>query len=196
LAEPERGAETVPEAAGDASRGARGRTGPGAFGWLLLFVAIAGVVLLVIADVSQISYRTVGGSACDEISNVTDRAKYCSTSAHESHGIGLLLLVALSLPMAWAAIIGRSRAAAAALAAIGVGALVIALAVDQPKLDDTRGLEVSYDAKGHTGSAFKVELAGGVLLILAGGLALVRPRPAPPPPRRRRYRDAEAAAAG
>ena len=57
--------------------------------------------------------------------------------------------------------------------------LVIALAIDLPKLDDTRDLEALYDdVVGHTGSAFKLELTAGVLLVLVGGLALMRERAA------------------
>jgi hypothetical protein len=185
LAEPERGAEAVPEAANDASRGDAGRTSArgrgiavrikasGPFGWLLLVLGFAAAVLLVVADLSEISYRTIGIGAC------VDRAGsgVCTTSGHESHAWALVILAPFVLVMAWGAVVGRSRAAGLALAAIGVAVLLIALAIDQPKLDDKRGLDTLYDdVVGHAGSAFKIELVAGVLLVLVGGLSLMRER--------------------
>src|SRR3954468_22661625 len=184
LAEPDRGAEAVPEAADDASRGSRDRAGAagpgfadrikgsGPLGWLLLALGVAGVVLLVVADLSQISYRTIGIGAC------VDRAGngVCTTTGHESHAWALVILAPFALIMVWGAVVGRSRAACVALVCVGAAVLLIALAIDQPKLDDKRGLEALYDdVVGHAGTAFKVELVAGVLLVLVGGLALVRP---------------------
>jgi len=129
-------------------------------------------VLLVVADLSQISYRTIGIGAC------VDRAGtgVCTTSGHESHAWALVILAPFALIMVWGAVVGRSRAACIALACVGAAVLVIALAIDLPKLDDKRGLNALYDdVVGHAGSAFKVELVAGVLLVLVGGLALVRP---------------------
>jgi hypothetical protein len=146
-------------------------------------------VLLVVADFSQISYRTIGIGAC------VDRAGtgVCTTTGHESHAWALVILAPFVLVMAWGAVVGRSRAASLALLAIGAAVLVIALAIDLPKLHDKRGLETLYDdVVGHTGSAFKVELVAGVLLVLSGGLALARP--APREPRRRREREPSEAA--
>jgi hypothetical protein len=210
LAEPDRGAEAVPEAANDASRGEAGSAralgrgiavrikGSGPFGWLLLALGLAAAVLLVVADLSEISSRTIGIGAC------TDRAGtgVCSTSGHESHAWALVILAPLALVMVWGAVVGRSRAAALALAAIGATVLVIALAIDLPKLDDKRNLDALYDdVVAHTGPAFRLELVGGVLLVLVGGLALVRPEAREPRLRRRRRdrdrdRDQGRAAAG
>jgi hypothetical protein len=185
LAEPERGAEAVPEAANDASRGDAGRTSArgrgiagrirasGPFGWLLLALGFAAAVLLVVADLSEISYRTIGIGAC------VDRAGtgVCTTSGHESHAWALVILAPFVLVMAWGAVVGRSRAAGLALIAIGVAVLLIALAIDQPKLDDKRGLDTLYDdVVGHGGSAFRIELVAGVMLVLVGGLSLMRER--------------------
>ena len=184
MAEPDRGAEAVPEAAEDASRGAGDRAGvsgarfvgrirdSGPLGWLLLALGLAAVVLLVVADLSEISYRTIGIGACD------DRAGtgVCTTSGHESHAWALVILAPFALVMVWGAVVGRSRAACIALACVGATVLLIALAIDLPKLDDKRDLDALYDdVVGHAGSAFKIELVAGVLLVLVGGLALVRP---------------------
>ena len=205
MTEPDRGAEAVPEAANDASRGSRTRAGAsergiagrikdsGPLGWLLLAVALAGVVLLVVADFSTVSYRTIGIGACG--SRATNGG-VCRTLGHESHAFALLLLAPLALVMAWGAVVGRSRAAAMALLAVGVVVLLIALAIDLPKIHDKRNLDALYDnVQGHSGTGFKVELVGGVLLILAGGLALGRPEPRPKEPRQRRPRESATAGA-
>jgi hypothetical protein len=203
LAEPDRGAEAVPEAANDASRGSAGRVGgflariqaSGPLGWALLLLALVAAVLLVVADFSEISRRTIGIGACGERVD----PGVCRTVGHESHAFVLVVLAPAALLMAWGAVVGRSRAAAVALAVLGGVVLFIALAIDLPKLDDKRGLDVLYDApsvEAHTGPAFKIELVGGVLLLLVGGLALLRARGeavAWEPGARRRRRAAEAA---
>jgi hypothetical protein len=140
---------------------------------VLLLVALVAAVLLVAADFSEISRRTIGIGACSERVD----PGVCRTVGHESHWFVLVILAPVALVMAWGAVIGRSRAAAVSVAALGVVVLFIALVIDLPKLDDKRGLDVLYDARSveaHTGPAFKLELTGGVLLLLAGGLALVR----------------------
>jgi hypothetical protein len=140
-------------------------------------------VVLVVADFSTISYRTIGIGACPDRAG----ASVCSTSGHESHAFALVILAPIGLVMAWGAVVGRSRAAAVALCAVGAAVLVIALAIDLPKLHDRRNLNALYDSvAGHTGSAFKLELVGGVLLVLVGGLALVRPESREERPARRR----------
>jgi hypothetical protein len=134
-------------------------------------VAVLAAVLLVVADFSTLSFRTIGIGAC------SDRVDpgVCRTVGHDSHSFVLVVVGLVALLMAWGAVVGRSRAASVAVAALGVVVLFIALAVDLPKLDDKRGLEVRYnDVTAHTGTAFKLELTGGVLLLLVGGLALVR----------------------
>ncbi len=60
----------------------------------------------------------------------------------------------------------------------GVAVLGIALLGDLSGPHDTRGLEARYsDVSAKLESGFKLELVGGVLLLLVGGLALVRPEP-------------------
>jgi hypothetical protein len=199
LTEPDRGAEAVPEAANDASRGSAARTrasrgdfwvrirDSGRLGWLLLALALAAAAVLVVAEFTTISFRTIHIGACEDR---VGSAK-CHTTGHASNGYALLILAIAGLVMAWGAIVGRSRAAAIALAAVGVAVLVVALAIDLPKLNDNFGLDVLYnDVRTHIGTAFKLELVGGVLLLLAGGLALGRLgeeeeddlTPEPPPP--------------
>jgi hypothetical protein len=132
-------------------------------------------VLLVVAEFSEISSRTIGIGACGERAG----SGVCSTSGHESHAFALLILAPVALVMAWGAVVGGSRAAAVGLMAVGGAVLVIALAIDLPKLDDRRNLTLLYnDVAAHTGPAFRLELVGAVLLLLAGGLALMRERAA------------------
>jgi hypothetical protein len=142
-----------------------------------------GAIVLIVAEFSTISYRTIGIGAC------SDRVGggVCHTTGHESHGFALLILAVVALVMAWGAVVGRSRAAAIALASIGAVVLLIAVAIDAPKLHDKRGLDTFYNGVvPHTGTAFYLELVGGVLLLLAGGLAVGRQEPgAEPAPRRR-----------
>jgi hypothetical protein len=147
---------------------------------------VAAALVLVIAEFSTMSYRTIGIGACPDRAGTS----VCRTTGHESHAFALLILVPVALVMAWGAVVGRSRAAAIALGCVGVAVLVIALAIDLPKLDDKRNLDALYDdVGGHTGAAFRLELVGGVLLFLVAGLALVRPEPgAAAEPRRRRAR--------
>ncbi len=190
-----RGAEAVPEAANDASRGDGTRTGSagggfgartraaGPFGWVLLALTFVACALLLVADFSTISYRTIGIGAC----STRENPGVCSTVAHAQHGYALVILGLLALVMGVGASVGRSRAAALAIVAIGATVLGIAIAGDYPTRDDQRGLDARYsDVAGHLGAAFKLELVGGVLLVLTGGLALARPRPAEPRGRRER----------
>lgn len=201
MAEPERGAEAVPEAANDASRGQRSRTGgagaaitrraaaSGPSGWVLLALAAAAVGLLVAAEFSTISYRSIGIGAC----STRENPGICATPAHAQHGYALVILALVAVLMGWGAIVGRSRAAAVAMIVIGATVLGIALLGDYPKRDERRGLNARYTGvKGHLGPAFKTELAGAALLVLAGGLALARPRAPEPRSRRRREREVTA----
>jgi hypothetical protein len=131
--------------------------------------------VLLVAEFSTISYRTIGIGACD---NRIQAPGVCSTSGHSQHGFALAIIAVVSIVMAWGAVVGRSRAAGAALIALGITVLLIALIGDFPDRNDTRGLEARYTgAVGHLGSGFKLELVGGVLLLLVGGLALARPEP-------------------
>lgn len=183
MAEPDRGAEAVPEAAGDASKGSAERTGAtgadflarirdsGRLGWLLLGLALVGAIVLVAAEFSTVSSRSIGIGAC------ADRvgADKCRTTGHDAHAFALLILAVVGLVMAWGAVVGRSRAAAWASGLVGVGVLVIALAIDLPSLDDTRGLEQLYsNVQTHVGTGFRLELLGGVLMLLVGGLSVMR----------------------
>jgi hypothetical protein len=114
-------------------------------------------VVLVVAEFTTISFRTIHIGACEDRVG----AAKCHTTGHASNGYALLILALAGLVMAWGA--------------VGVAVLVVALVIDLPKLNDNFDLDVLYeDVRTHVGIAFKLELVGGVLLLLAGGLALGR----------------------
>jgi len=138
---------------------------------LLATVACAGAALLAVAELSPLYTVVVGALQ-------TPRR---SVAGGESHGYALLVVAIAAVAMAYGAARG-ARAAAAALVALGVATLVLALAVDAPKTRRSGALPeaVAYaDAHATAGSGYGLELAGGVALIVAGGLmlALGAPRP-------------------
>jgi hypothetical protein len=136
---------------------------------------LVAAVVLVAAEFSTVSYRTIGIGACADRVGVDK----CRTVGHDAHAYALIILAVVGLAMAWGAVVGRSRAAAWATIAVGVAVLVIALALDATSLSDQRGLEKLYNDVGtHVGTGFRLELIGGVLLLLVGGLAVGRLREA------------------
>ncbi|MDX6631520.1 MAG: hypothetical protein QOH00_3766, partial [Gaiellales bacterium] len=87
----------------------------------------------------------------------------------------LLVVAVAAVPMMLGAVRG-ARAAAGALVALGLAVLVVALAVDLPKTRESGQLPESTsfeDARAQAGPGLKLELAGGVALMLAGGLFFV-----------------------
>jgi hypothetical protein len=183
MARPDGGAEATPEAASDDSTaraprpalGGRGIAGriraSGPSGWLALGLSIASAVLLVLAELGELSYRTIGQGAC---STRVD-PDYCTTNAGDAHHHALWLVAAAVLLFGIGAAAGRSRPAALALLACGVAVLVIAIGFDMPSFDDKRDLDILYEnVKGHQGAAFRLELIGGILAVAAGLAALTR----------------------
>jgi hypothetical protein len=132
-------------------------------------------VVLVVAEFSTVSYRTIGIGACNDQIGVD--VGECRTIGHHAHAYSLLILAVVGLVMAVGAVVGQSRAASWATAGIGVAVLLIALALDAPKLNDSRGLETHFNkVVSHVGNGFRLELLGGVLFLLVGGLAVQRLR--------------------
>jgi hypothetical protein len=98
------------------------------------------------------------------------------TKGGEHHGYALALLGLASLPMSFGAVIGRSRPAALAVAVLGGLALAIIAIFDVRSLDDTGLIGRTYDlAEANPGPGFWVSVACAVVL-LAGGLLLLRSR--------------------
>jgi hypothetical protein len=132
---------------------------------LAALLAAAGVALLVVAEFSVV-VRVVVGSLETERRTVT---------GHANHGWALLVVAVAAVPMMLGAVRG-ARAAAGALVALGLAVLVVALAVDLPKTRESGQLPESTsfeDARAQAGPGLKLELAGGVALMLAGGLFFV-----------------------
>jgi hypothetical protein len=135
---------------------------------LAAVLALVAVVLLVVAELTTVFEVTVGSL------EVVKR----SSTGGENHGYGLLIIAVVAAAMTLAALRG-ARAPAVALLALGGAALVIALAIDLP---DTRGSgqlpeALAYEnAQAHAGTGLGLELAGGALLCVAGGLLLLAGR--------------------
>jgi hypothetical protein len=129
-------------------------------------LSIVAAVLLLAAEFSTVYEVTVGSL------EVVQR----SATGGENHGYALLVLGAFALLVTGLGLrggAGGSRAAGMALVALGVVALVVSFAVDLP---DTRGSgrlpeALAYeDARARAGAGLSLEIAGGVLLLVAGGL--------------------------
>jgi len=133
-------------------------------------LASVAVALLVIAEFTTVFEVTVGSL------DVVRR----SVTGGANHGYALLLIASVGAAMTLLALRG-ARAPALALAVLGVAALAIALAVDLP---DTRGSgdlpeSLAYEnAQARAGTAFGLEVAGGMLLLTAGILLALAGRPA------------------
>jgi hypothetical protein len=125
-------------------------------------LALAGVVLLVIAELTTVYEVTVGGL------QIVKR----SATGGENHGYALLVIAVVALAMTGLALRG-ARPPALALAGLGAAALAIAVGIDLP---DTRGSgelpeSLAYEqARARAGAGLGLERAGGLLLVVAGGL--------------------------
>ena len=150
----------------------------GPLAWAVLLLGLAAAVVMVMTEFSTIASVRIGETTCGAADN--DVRGVCSTSGGDAHGYALIGLALLTALLALGAAVGRSRPAALALVAIGVVVLGIALLLDRPKLDDTRGLETRYsEVQPETGGGFKLELVAAALAAAAGAAALARERLAP-----------------
>ena len=148
----------------------------------VLGLAVASAILLFATELATLSYRTIGIGGCE--SRVDPGV--CSTSGGDAHGHALWLVALVVIVLGLGAAVGRSRPAAFGVIACGAIVLGIALIADQPDLGSLRGLDAAYtQVHAHTGTAFYLELAGGLLAVASGLLALSR-GPAPRPERRPR----------
>lgn len=131
-------------------------------------LALGGVLLLVAAELATVYEVTIGSL------EVVKR----SVSGGANHGYALALVAVAAVAMTLLALPG-ARAPALALVGLGAVVLVIALAIDLP---DTRASgrlpeSLAYDdARARARAGLWLELAGGALLLAAGGL-LLRTRP-------------------
>src|SRR5690348_7283806 len=144
----------------------------------LVLVGLAGVAALVIATFATVIRITVGTTT--RLANLDTEL-----SGWERHGPALLVIGAFALLMLAGAVRG-ARPAMVAVFACGLAALVVALGLDLPHLDDTGQVGRLYtDASAGPEIGFWLELLGGLLLVVSGaGLYVVATRhdavPAPP----------------
>lgn len=133
----------------------------GAVSLAVLALSALGAVLLVAAELTTVVQVKVG----TEVVN--------AQKGHDRHSWALALLGLAALPMAYGAALRRARPALFALALIGVIALVVALALDLPDLDETGIFGADFeDAKASGGPGFTLEVLGGLVLVAAGAVGL------------------------
>ena len=126
-------------------------------------LAAVAVALLVAAEFSTVFEVTVGSL------EVVKR----HASGGENHGYALLVVALFAVAVTLLGLRGAGRAAGLSLVALGAVVLVVALVLDLP---DTRGSgrlpeSLAYEnARARAGAALGLEIAGGVLLVVAGGL--------------------------
>lgn len=125
-------------------------------------LALVAVVALVVAEFTTVFEVTVGSL------EVVKR----SASAGENHGYALLVVAIAAAAMTPPALRG-GRPPALALVVLGVVALAITLAVDLPDTRASGSLPESLayeNAQARAGPALGLEIAGGMLLLVAGGM--------------------------
>ncbi|HSD80786.1 MAG TPA: hypothetical protein VLB47_08995 [Solirubrobacteraceae bacterium] len=134
-------------------------------------LALAGVVLLVVTTFAAIVRIRIGSATDPVLATGT-----ADSSGWDRHGMALLLLAAVAVPLALAALRG-TRAAGLALAAVGLTVLGIALLADLPDLHDVGDLSLLYaDSAAGPGPGWYTETAAAVTLLLSGiTLALLAP---------------------
>ena len=137
----------------------------------LALAGVVGVAALAGATVSTVIRITVGTTT--RLANLDTEL-----SGWERHGPALLVIGAFALVM----LLGAARGARPAMVAVfacGLAALVVALGLDLPHLDDTGQVGRLYtDASAGPRVGFWLEAAGGALLALCGaGLLFVDRQP-------------------
>jgi hypothetical protein len=135
---------------------------------LLLGLMLVGAVLLIVAEFLPLY----------EIRAVTavPAGGHKSTGAHHGYALGVIGLAII--PMAWGAVRGGSRPAAIAALVLAAIALLVALAIDLPDLNETGLIGRTYDqAEARPRVGFFVETLGATLALLgAVGTLVLRER--------------------
>jgi hypothetical protein len=157
---------SAPEATDDYSTRSRASRAPeqgaarvrlGLFG-----LALAAALMLVVSTFLALYEITNGQAVLRSISGL------------DHHSVAMLLLGVAVVPMALGALRG-ARPAMFALAGIGVVVLVVAFTVDLPAALDEGILAVTYEgASAQPAIGFYVETFAGALLLVSGGLQLLR----------------------
>ena len=149
---------------------------------VILLLALAAALLLFAAEFTTIASVDVGSDSCEVINDSSPAlADRCELSGWERHG-GALALLALVAAGAGFLVSrpGAGAPAAAMLAIIGLLVFAIALIGDLPETSETGAIGRDFDgATAQAGLGFFLELTGGALCLLAGGLGLLAARPTP-----------------
>lgn len=147
--------------------------GGGTLALAITLLGAIGAVLVFVAEFTTIfAVDVLTSGTCEEIADPASRDA-CHSSGFEQHGGAFILLGLLALVMALGAGRGRSRPAAVALLAVGAVVLGFAFIRDLPKTNDTGIIGIQYEeAKAAPRSGFAIEIAGGVLCVVAGGMGL------------------------
>jgi hypothetical protein len=133
----------------------------------LLALTFLGALLLVVAEFTTLfTIHTVG---------VSTAIKSVTTGSHNSYC--MILVAALALLLAWAAASTGNRWALVALLALGIAALLIALVGDLPDAQ-ARGtigtVQTGFkSASAKPSAGLYLETAGAIVLMIAGGSALL-----------------------
>ncbi len=160
----------APEATDDYSTGSRASRAPRRASdrarQALTGLALLAAVMLVVSTFLPLYEITNGQTELRSISGL------------DHHSIAMLLLGVAAALMALGSLRG-ARPAMLALAVIGIVVLVVAFTVDLPAALEEGVLAVTYEgAEARPASGFFVETFAGALLLVSGGLSLMRPRTA------------------
>lgn len=154
------------EATRDYSKGpGADRAGATALRAVLAGVAMVGAVVLFAAEFTTLAEVVVGS-----LGSVQRRVQ-----GGDNHDHALLVLALATVAAAYGALRG-GRPFALALVALGAAALLVALAVDLPDTRGSGGLPeavVFEDARARAGTGLYLEIAGAVLVLLAGAALAV-----------------------
>lgn len=147
---------------------------------VILLFALAAALLLLTAELTTIASVDVGGDSCEVINDSSPAlADRCELSGWERHGGALALLALVAAGAGFlASRPGAGSPAAAMLAIVGLLVLAIALIGDLPETSETGAIGRDFDgATAQAGLGFYLELTGGALCLLAGGLGLLAAKP-------------------
>ena len=155
-------------------------------------LGLAGALLLLATEFTAVATVDVASGSCEVIQDTDpELADRCELSGLERNGGAFVLLAVLAAVMAFGAARGGSRPAAIALVVIGALVLAWALFVDLPVTDETGAIGRNFEgAEAAAGPGLTLEILGGVLIAVAGLVALLtrpsdpgepRSSPAPPP---------------
>lgn len=124
--------------------------------------SVVGAVLLLAADLTTLVELRVGSVTRERL------------SGRGQHDWAVALLGVAALVLAVGALARRSRAALTAVAIVGLVVVGIALFADLPDTRSTGVLGQAYEeAHAAPGPGFYLEVAGGALLLVAGGAGLM-----------------------